>query len=103
MNVSLIDGEFSKLLLIHLRQTHDFDGFRQWVTEVLAKKQNQHQIILAQLEEIKIRQEAIMDERLGIRTQINQPIRTALAEDSNLDVEQMKSYYHAKRKITHFL
>lgn len=96
MNVNLIDSEFAKLLFIHLRHTHDFDGFRQWVTEVLAKKQNQHQIILTQLKEVKIQQEAIMDERLGIRTQISQQIRTALAEDSNLDVEQMKSYLESQ-------
>src|SRR5260370_40971241 len=96
MDIDLNDGEFTKLLFFHLRQTHDFDGFRQWVTEVLAKRASQQQIILVQLEEIKIQQEAILDERLGIRTQISQQTRTALAEDENLDVNQMKAYLESQ-------
>jgi DNA invertase Pin-like site-specific DNA recombinase len=96
MDIDLIDGEFAKLLFFHLRQTHDFDGFRQWVTEVLTRRQSLQQIILAQLEEVKIQQEAIMDERLGIRTQISQQIRAALVKDENADVVQMKAYLESQ-------
>lgn len=96
MDIDLIDGEFTKLLFFHLRQTHDFDGFRQWVTEVLTRRVSQQQIIMAQLEEVKIQQEAILDERLGIRTQIAQQIRAALVEDENADVDQMKAYLESQ-------
>lgn len=96
MDIDLIDGEFTKLLFFHLRQTHDFDGFRQWVTGVLTRRVSQQQIIMAQLEEVKIQQEAILDERLGIRTQIAQQIRAALVEDENADVDQMKAYLESQ-------
>ncbi len=96
IDIDLVDGEFAKLLFFHLRHTHDFDGFRKWVTEVLARRENQRQIVLAQLEEVKVQQEAIMDERLGIRTQINQQIRVLLGEDENVDVEQMKAHLESQ-------
>ena len=92
IDIELVDGEFAKLLFFHLRQTHDFDGFRQWVTQVLARRESQRQIVLAQLEEVKVQHEAIMDERLGIRAQINQQIRSALVEDETIDVERLKAY-----------
>jgi DNA invertase Pin-like site-specific DNA recombinase len=92
VDIALVDGEFTTLLFRHLRQTHDFDGFRQWVTEVLTRRQSQQQIIQAQLEEVKIQQEAILDERLGIRAQIAQQLRAAVVEDEHADVDQLKAY-----------
>jgi hypothetical protein len=90
VEVSLIDSEFTTLLFTHLRQTHEFDGFAQFLNEVLQKRKTQTEIILAQLEEIQAQQEAILDERLSIRTHINQQIKAAVAEDEETEVDELK-------------
>lgn len=93
IEADLVDGEFTKLLFTHLRQTHEFDGFRQWITDVLQKRKTQTEIILAQLEEIAVQQEAILDEKLAIRTHINLQVKAALAEDETADIEALKSRF----------
>jgi len=93
IETDLVDREFTKLLFTHLKQTHELDGFRQWVNEVLQKQQAQRAITLAQLEEIAVQQEAILDERLAHRTHISQQIKAALAEDETADVEALKARF----------
>ena len=52
--------EFTALVFTLLRQTHELDGFRQWMNEVLQKQLTQRASTLAQLEEIAIQQEAML-------------------------------------------
>ncbi len=35
IEIDLVDTAFTTLFFEHLRQTHDFDGFKQWINEVL--------------------------------------------------------------------
>jgi hypothetical protein len=90
IEVTLIDSAFTERLFAHLRETHDFDIFRQWVGEVIQKQTTQREIILTQLGEIEQQQEAILDEKLAIRTHINQQIKEARTNDPTADIEQLK-------------
>ncbi len=63
------------MLFLHLRQTHDFDMFRQRVNEVIQKQTTQLEIIMKQLEEIEVQQESLLEERLAIRAHINQQVK----------------------------
>ena len=94
----LIDGEFTKLLFTHLRQTNELDGFHQWITDVLQKRKTQTEIVMAQLEEIAVQQEAILDEKLAIRTHITEQVKAALAEDKAADVEALKVQFEQEVK-----
>jgi hypothetical protein len=93
IETALIDTEFTKRLFLHLRQTHDFDMFRQWVTEVIQKQTTQLEIIQKQLEEVEIQQETILDERLAIRAHINQQIKDALASDKTANSEELRERF----------
>lgn len=93
IEVKLIDTEFTKRLFAHLEQTRDFDVFRQWVNEVIQKQATQLDIITKQLEEIELQQEAILDERLAIRTHINQQIKEALTKDPQADSEELRERF----------
>lgn len=98
IEIDLVDREFTKLLFTHLRQTDEFDGFRQWITDMLQKRKTQIEIVMAQLEEIAVQQEAILDEKLAIRTHINQQVKAALAEDEAADVEALKVKFEQEVK-----
>lgn len=96
VDIDLVDNAFTQLLFKHLRQVHDFDNFKQWGEEIIQKREIQKEIIFAQLEEIKIQQEAIMDERIALRTHINQQIKAALAKDDTVDIEELKTQFEAQ-------
>jgi len=90
MEVDFVDTEFTKLLLTHLRDTHDFDEFRTWIEDVTNKQVALVDIIHTQLAEIERQQEAILDDRLAIRTQITEQIKQAVAQDPTTDIEKLR-------------
>jgi hypothetical protein len=65
-------------------------GYRQWVEEEAAKQQSQFTALTSQLTEIEAQQEAILDEKLSLRQQINGKIKKALAENPHTDVAALK-------------
>ena len=85
-----IDAEFTRCFFRHLDETHDFDEYRKWVEEEAAKHQSQLTTLLSQLTEIEAQQEAILDEKLSLRQQINGKIKKALAENPDTDVAALK-------------
>ena len=93
IEVDLVDGEFTTLLFAHLRQTHDFDLFRQWIADVVQKQTSLLENITLQLAEIDRQQEAILDEKLGVRAHINQQIKEAVAKDPTADLELLKARF----------
>lgn len=93
IEVDLVDSEFTKRLFAHLRKTHDFDLFRQWIAEVVRKQASLLDTINTQLAEIDRQQEAILDQQLALRAHINQQIREATAGDETADVEELKTRF----------
>ena len=93
IEVDLVDSEFSKRLFSHLRQTHDFDLFRQWIAEIVQKQASLLETITSQLAEIDRQQEAILDEKLSIRAHINQQIKVALQSDPTADEDELKKRF----------
>ena len=55
-----------------LEHTHDFDGYRQWLTEEAKRQQDAQSILIDQLEEIELRLESIQDEILSLRVDMKQ-------------------------------
>ncbi len=72
IEVSLIDGAFVTLLFSKLESTHDFDGYRAWLSAE-AKRQTESQgVVIVQLAELELRLESIQDEKLAIRVEVKQ-------------------------------
>lgn len=80
-------------LFSHLRQTHDFDVFRQWIAEVVQKQASLLETITQQLAEIDRQQEAILDEKLAIRTHISQQVREALSLDPTANADELRTRF----------
>jgi hypothetical protein len=67
----LIDAEFTSRFFHLLRETRDFDIYRKWLAEETERRAAAQVSVTAQLSEIDIQQEAIVDEVVDIRKQIN--------------------------------
>ena len=91
IEVDLVDNAFMQRLFLHLRETHDFDIFRQWIAEVVKRQASMLDTIYQQLAEIDSQQEANLDEKLAIRARINQEIKQALLDQPTINVEQLKA------------
>jgi Resolvase, N terminal domain len=85
-----IDDVFEEVFFDHMRETRDFDVFKQWVGEVIQKQEGRLATIRAQLEEIDHQEEAIIDDRLAIRAHINEEVRNAKAQNLQVDTEALK-------------
>lgn len=93
IEVDLVDAEFTKRLFYHLRQTHDFDLFRQWIADVVQKQASLLETITMQLTEIDYQQEGILDLKLALQTHINQQIKEAVAADPTANIEELKAKF----------
>jgi hypothetical protein len=87
-----IDAEAGKRFLARLQETHDLDEYQQWIRDEAEKIDNQVALIHTQLAKIDEAQEAILDEKLAIRTQINAQIKQAAAQDPTIDTETLKAH-----------
>jgi len=90
IEVSVIDDAFTKRFFERLQETHDFDEYRRWIAESTQRQVSLIETIKTQLAEIERQQEAILDEKLAIRTQINESIREAHVANPTLDREELK-------------
>ncbi len=90
IEVNLVDTVFIQRLFTHLRNTRDFDGFRIWYEDVVQKQQSHIEIINSQLAEVENLQEAVLDDKLAIRSHINEQIKQALAADPYTDTQRLK-------------
>jgi DNA invertase Pin-like site-specific DNA recombinase len=70
IEVKVIDPVFTELFFAKLEQTHDFDNYRQWLTKEKAKQEEEVTSLQKQLTQIDVRQEAIADEILDLRTEV---------------------------------
>jgi DNA invertase Pin-like site-specific DNA recombinase len=96
IDIDVIDTAFTERFLERLSETHDFDSYLQWVEEEAAQQAVIANSLLCQLQEIENRQEAILDERLAIRTQINAKVREAVEKEPQADVNTLKKKYEAE-------
>jgi len=71
IDVRTIDNVFEPLFFAHMRETRDFDVYRQWVREETERHTSLLATIDQQLTEIDNQQEDILTERLAIRRSIN--------------------------------
>ena len=90
IEAGVIDSVFEEVFFDHMRETRDFDVFRQWVGEVISKQEGKLATIKAQLEEIDRQDEAILDDRLALRAHINDQIKKAKAKNPQVDAEALK-------------
>ena len=93
IEAGVIDSVFEEVFFDHMRETHDFDVFRQWVAEVIHKQEGRLATIKAQLEEIDHQQEDILDLQLAVRRHINEQIKQALEKDPTADADALKAKF----------
>ena len=93
VDIDVIDEAFTKQFLARLSETHDFDQYIQWVEEEAEQQAKVAGTLVSQLAEIESQQEAILDERLAIRTHINAKVRAALVKDPLADVDTLKKQF----------
>ncbi len=86
-----IDAEVGKRFLERLQEIHDLDEYHHWLKEVSEKVDNQVSLIHTQLAKIDEAQEAILDEKLAIRTQINAEVKQAVIKDPAIDTDALKA------------
>lgn len=98
IEVDLVDSAFTNRLFSHLRQTHDFDLFRQWIAEVVQKQASLLESITSQLAEIDRQQEAILDEKLHLRAYINQQIKEAVLVDPTANEDELRTRFEEEAK-----
>ncbi len=90
IEVSVIDDAFTQRFFERLQETHDFDEYRRWIAESTQRQVSLIESLTSQLAEIERQQEAILDEKLAIRTQIKEKIQEAQAADPSVDGEELK-------------
>jgi DNA invertase Pin-like site-specific DNA recombinase len=80
-----IDEAFSTRFLQRMEETHDFDQYQRWITEVLQKRDEETSVIHRQLKTLTDRQSAIKAEIIDIRAKI---IEKAQSEEEKKRLEQ---------------
>jgi hypothetical protein len=90
IEVSVLDIAFTQRFFERLQETHDFDEYRRWIVEATEQQVSLIESINSQLAEIDRQQESILDEKLAIRTQINEKIREAKTKSPTVDTEALK-------------
>ncbi len=85
MDADVIDEAFSKRFLQHMEETHDFDQYQRYITDVLQKRDEAAAAIQGQLKTLADRQQAIMAEIIDIRAKI---IEKAQSEEERKQLEQ---------------
>jgi DNA invertase Pin-like site-specific DNA recombinase len=90
IDATVIDEAFTARFFEHLKATRDFDDYRRWIREEEQKQQALATTITKQLEQITAQQEAILNEIIAIRTEINETIRQEQAADPLIDAEALK-------------
>ena len=92
----LIDDAFTKRFLERLQESHDFDEYRRWLSEATERKEALVGIIGEQLAEIDRQQEVLLDEKLAIRSRINDSIRQAKQAQPDADEEQLRAQFEVE-------
>jgi len=90
IDASLVDQEFTTRLFSHLRTTHDFDIYRQWLDVEREKRIARLANITTQLNKIDIEQEAVLTEIADVRKQITETIRQKLQQEPLLNEEELR-------------
>ena len=90
IEVSVLDEAFTKRFFERLRETHDFDEYQRWIAESTQRQVSLIESINSQLAEIERQQEAILDEKLAIRTHVNEQIKEAQASNPTVDTDKLK-------------
>ena len=98
IDTDLIDREVGKIFLARLQETHDLDEYQQFLRGEAEKVDNQIALIHTQLAKIDEAQEAILDEKIAIRTQINQQIKQAVTKDPSIDTDGLKAQLEEEAK-----
>jgi hypothetical protein len=84
----LIDNAFTGVFFEHLKETHDFDEYRQWVETETKQHEGLISSLEKQLKQFDAKQNAILDEIVAIRTQIAE---TAKNEEEKRQLEKEAS------------
>jgi DNA invertase Pin-like site-specific DNA recombinase len=88
--VSLIDSEFSAVFFEHLRGSHEFDHYRQFVDNAEGRIASASDDLQTQLDEILRLQEEITDEILATRRSITVQVRERCLADPDADPDMIK-------------
>jgi len=86
----VIDTEFLKRFFAHLRSTHDFDNYHQYVKAMEEQQASTTMLLTSQLHHVEQQQAEIVDELLSIRRDIAKQVAEIVEEDQSLDPEQVK-------------
>jgi len=96
IDASVVDQAFLQRFFERLQQTHDFDHYRRFIQETTEKHLSLVANITTQLAEIDRQQETLLDEKLAIRSDINERVRQAKEEDPGADTTQLKAQFEEK-------
>jgi DNA invertase Pin-like site-specific DNA recombinase len=90
VNASIVDNAFTDRFFDRLQETHDFDEYRRYLAEIVQKHLRVTESITTQLAEIDRQQEALLDEKLAVRSHINERIREAVTTNPGSNLEELR-------------
>jgi DNA invertase Pin-like site-specific DNA recombinase len=90
INVEIIDKPFLKRFFEHLRSTHDFDNYHQYIKGIVTQKESTTTLLNSQLQNVEKQQSEIVDELLSIRRDIAKQVAEIVEADPTLDADAVK-------------